>query len=158
MMLYTLATLPHILYLFIWRFPKAFEVCIGKRDPVRTTASLSLSLKVALVLYIFGSGLRDGRTMDFINDIGVSNICFIGFGQVLNGLVFFRLGERGIFYGNKFGHNMVWVTAFPFNVFYHPQYLGAVLSLVGLCPLVSLAFIQYSCMLYSATALVETYM
>ena len=156
-MLYTLATLPHIFYLFIWRFPKAFETCIGGRDPVRVTASLSLSLKIALVVYAFGSGLSDGRIVDFVSGMGVSNLCLIGCGQILNGLAFYRLGERGIFYGNKFGQGVVWVTAFPFNVFSHPQYLGAILTLIGFYPFVSLEFVLYSCMLYGATTWVETY-
>ena len=156
-MLYTLAALPHMIYFFIWRFPKAFETCIGRRDPVKTTACLSLSLKTALVLHIFGTGLMNGQTVSFVSGIGGLSLCAIGCGQLLNGLVFYRLGERGVFYGNKFGHHVPWVNGFPFNVFPHPQYLGAVLSLVGLYPLVSWEFVLYSCMLYGATACVETY-
>jgi len=156
-MLYTLATLPHVFYLFIWRFPKAFEKCIGGRDPVRATACLSLSLKTALILYMLGAGLRDGQTVDYITGIGGVSLCLIGCGQLLNGLVFYRLGERGVFYGNKFGRRVPWVNGFPFNVFPHPQYLGAVLSMMGFYPLVSWEFVAYSCLLYGGTAWVETH-
>lgn len=52
-------------------------------------------------------------------------------GQLLNGGVFYRLGEIGVFYGNKFGYQVPWCREFPFSVFRHPQYAGALLSIWG---------------------------
>lgn len=52
-------------------------------------------------------------------------------GQVLNLSVFRRLGRTGVFYGNRFGHEVPWVRGFPFSVARHPQYLGTAISIWG---------------------------
>jgi methylene-fatty-acyl-phospholipid synthase len=53
-------------------------------------------------------------------------------GQLLSAAVFRKLGNAGVFYGNRLGHELPWVTGFPFNVVRHPQYVGTVLSIWGL--------------------------
>jgi phosphatidyl-N-methylethanolamine N-methyltransferase len=55
----------------------------------------------------------------------------IGVGQILNFLVFVKLGRSGVFYGIRFGHDIPWVDAFPFSLIKHPQYVGAALSVWG---------------------------
>ncbi|HVO70401.1 MAG TPA: methyltransferase, partial [Aggregatilineaceae bacterium] len=55
----------------------------------------------------------------------------IVFGQILNLGVFYRLGKVGVFYGNRFGHQVSWCRKFPFSWFKHPQYTGALLSIWG---------------------------
>jgi methylene-fatty-acyl-phospholipid synthase len=45
--------------------------------------------------------------------------------------VFRRLGEVGVFYGNRFGYDVPWSEQFPFSVLKHPQYVGATLSIWG---------------------------
>lgn len=52
-------------------------------------------------------------------------------GQILSTLVFYRLGRVGIFFGDRLGYRVPWCRAFPFSVFAHPQYVGAVLSVWG---------------------------
>jgi len=56
---------------------------------------------------------------------------FLIFGQALNFGVFYRLGILGVFYGNHFGHEIPWCRDFPFSVFDHPQYVGALASIWG---------------------------
>ncbi len=53
-------------------------------------------------------------------------------GQILNASVFYRLGAVGVFFGARLGYEIPWCRAFPFSVFSHPQYVGAVLSIWGL--------------------------
>ena len=53
------------------------------------------------------------------------------FGQVLSFGVFYRLGSPGVFYGNRFGHEIPWCRQFPFSLFDHPQYVGALASIWG---------------------------
>jgi methylene-fatty-acyl-phospholipid synthase len=55
----------------------------------------------------------------------------IAIGQVFNIGVFYRLGSNGVFYGNRFGFEITWNSAFPFSLLKHPQYVGAVLSIWG---------------------------
>ncbi|MBV8452389.1 MAG: hypothetical protein JOZ29_08970 [Deltaproteobacteria bacterium] len=52
-------------------------------------------------------------------------------GQGLNLGVFYRLGASGVFYGSRFGHEIPWCREFPFSLFNHPQYIGAVASIWG---------------------------
>ncbi len=52
-------------------------------------------------------------------------------GQVLNVSVFYRLGEVGVFYGNRFGYQIPWCNEFPFSLLKHPQYVGTLLSIWG---------------------------
>lgn len=56
----------------------------------------------------------------------------IAVGQLLNLSVFYRLGRTGVFYGNRFGHDVPWIRSFPFSVCPHPQYLGTAISIWGL--------------------------
>jgi len=53
------------------------------------------------------------------------------FGQGLNLGVFYRLGSMGVFYGGRFGHQIPWCREFPFSLFDHPQYVGALASIWG---------------------------
>lgn len=55
----------------------------------------------------------------------------IALGQLLNFSVFRRLGNVGVFYGAQFDYSVPWVSGFPFSLFRHPQYLGALLSIWG---------------------------
>jgi phosphatidyl-N-methylethanolamine N-methyltransferase len=52
-------------------------------------------------------------------------------GQVLNWSVFYRLGMVGVFYGDRLGYRVPWCYGFPFSMFLHPQYVGAVLTIWG---------------------------
>src|SRR5262249_1797942 len=56
----------------------------------------------------------------------------LGLGQGLNLAVFERLGYAGAFYSNEFCGTTQRVQSFPFSLFKHPQYVGAVLSIWGL--------------------------
>jgi hypothetical protein len=39
----------------------------------------------------------------------------IAIGQTLNAGVFYQLGSVGVFYGNRFGHDVEWCRGFPFR-------------------------------------------
>ena len=52
-------------------------------------------------------------------------------GQILSGLVFYRLGRVTVFFGDRLGHEATWCEAFPFSVLRHPQYVGTVMTIWG---------------------------
>ena len=56
----------------------------------------------------------------------------LGFGQLLNVMVWYKIGIVGVCYGCKFGRNVPWCTDFPYSHFAHPQYLGAILTVWGM--------------------------
>ena len=54
-------------------------------------------------------------------------------GQTLNFAMYATIGNAGVYYGFKLGRPVPWATAFPFNVgLRHPQYVGVVLTILGL--------------------------
>jgi phosphatidyl-N-methylethanolamine N-methyltransferase len=60
-----------------------------------------------------------------------TGLTLIAIGQVFNIGVFYRLGNEGVFYGNRFGYDIAWIYSFPFSMLSHPQYVGTVLSIWG---------------------------
>ena len=55
--------------------------------------------------------------------------------------VYQLLGESGTYYGVRFGKNIPWVSEFPFGYIKDPQYVGSILSLVGLLCWVPLKYV-----------------
>jgi len=136
-----LLSLERICYLRIWRNPEAFRAScmrapvIHAREPVNALRYLFYGFKLlqcAVFIgwcYIHGDGqlvaLAGGR---FANLLGAALIMI---GQLLNLSVFYRLGNVGVFYGNKFGYPVPWNPKFPFSIIDHPQYVGALLTIWG---------------------------
>jgi len=42
------------------------------------------------------------------------------------------LGLDGVYYGTRFGKQIPWVTEWPYSAMSDPQYIGCILTLVGL--------------------------
>merc|ERR1719193_27778 len=79
-------------------------------------------------------------------------IVLFAIGSVLNGIVYRKLGNEGVYYGFKLGHTIPWVSSFPFNCMRHPQYIGAVLaSTVYWREVLALLLVQVTAYLYTAT-------
>ena len=57
----------------------------------------------------------------------------VALGQTLNAAMMKAIGVRGVYYGCKFGYTVPWCSGFPFNIpgMRHPQYVGALLTLIG---------------------------
>lgn len=136
-----LLSFERLCYLWIWRAPEAFRDWCGylgiihSRDPVDSLRLLFYGFKAlqcAVFLgwcFIYSNGALlplSGSAVSFSLGAGL-----IVFGQILNLSVFYRLGKVGVFYGNRFGHQIPWCQRFPFSWFKHPQYMGVLLSIWG---------------------------
>ena len=67
-----------------------------------------------------------------LNLMAYIDILLLILGQALNFGVYHSLGRDGVYYGERFGEKIPWVTGFPYNLgFPHPQYLGCILSILG---------------------------
>jgi methylene-fatty-acyl-phospholipid synthase len=136
-----LLSLERICYLWIWRDPDGFRALCNRfavaqiREPVDVLRDLFCCFKVLQCTvfvgwcYLHGNGLLlplDGTPLSLSLAVAL-----IVAGQSLNVSVFYRLGKVGVFYGNKFGYKVVWCRSFPFSIFEHPQYVGALLSIWG---------------------------
>jgi phosphatidyl-N-methylethanolamine N-methyltransferase len=136
-----LLALERVCYVWAWRYPRSFrEFCESPGlsllgPPVAALQKLFYGFKVIQLGVFFGWCLIFGQGR--LVAAGASVYAFvmggllIATGQVLNFSVFYRLGETGVFYGNRFGYEVPWSTEFPFSLVKHPQYLGAVMSIWG---------------------------
>lgn len=136
-----LLSLERICYLWIWRNPDAFQQWCARlkipssREPVDVLRLLFYGFKALQGLvfvgwcFIYGNGALFPLSGS-VGSLGLGTALIV-VGQTLNLSVFYRLGKVGVFYGNKFGHQILWCKKFPFTWFNHPQYTGALLSIWG---------------------------
>lgn len=135
-----LLSVERLAYIFIWRNPSAFKRwslhrASGVGGPVELLAILFAAFKVIQIAVFVGWHLTfgDGTLWPQSRDPKViaAGALLVALGQALNVSVFKRLGKVGVFYGNKFGHDIAWCRKFPFTWFEHPQYVGTVLAIWG---------------------------
>jgi methylene-fatty-acyl-phospholipid synthase len=136
-----LLALERLTYWYVWTYPDAFAAWVrGRpvgldRDPVRALRSLFVLFKIIQVAVLVGWCIRFGQSWVPVPQapwgVFVLGVLVLAFGQVLNFSVMARLGNEGVFYGNRFGRPVAWQTGFPFSLLPHPQYLGAALSVWG---------------------------
>jgi len=136
-----LLSVERICYVWAWRYPESFRTFCRYRavsmlgSPVAVLQNLFYSFKGIQLLVLLGWCLILGHgslippgTNAFAFTLGG---ILIATGQFLNVSVFYRLGEVGVFYGNRFGYEIPWCSDFPFSILKHPQYVGALLSIWG---------------------------
>jgi Phospholipid methyltransferase len=127
-------------YLAVWRAPDAFRRAIATwagpdADPVAALANVFVGFKVLQAVVFAGWCLIYGRGDLFPPGRGLAPLLAGGglvvAGQLLNAAVFAKLGTIGVFYGNRFGHEVRWRSGFPFSWLRHPQYVGTVATIWG---------------------------
>ena len=91
-----------------------------------------------------------------------ATIALVAVGQSLNFGIYRAIGIDGVYYGIKLGKRVPWVTGFPFSVCPHPQYVGSVMTILGLAALLWNhapqglgVIVVYWASLYVVTAVVE---
>jgi methylene-fatty-acyl-phospholipid synthase len=129
-------------HVLVWRHPEGFEALCRHRlvaplgDAVdvlqRAFCGFKLIQGAVFVAWCFvfdDAGPVPTPTTDALALVAGGLLC--AFGQALNVSVFATLGKIGVFYGNRFGHEVPWQAGFPCSAFPHPQYLGAALTVWG---------------------------
>ncbi len=132
--------LERIFYVWLSRWPDQFRAAWGARGPSADRLATALvgswfcafKLIQAGVFVWWCLAFGQGRLTAAQGEPAVIGAVAIGLGQALNFSVFYRLGSIGVFYGGELGRALPRVQGFPFSVFKHPQYVGAVLSIWGL--------------------------
>lgn len=133
-----LLALERLAYVAISRWPGALDQwCVRlapRLDRVDAVLGLFVLFKLLQGTVFLGWHLVHGPVPEESVDPLVAwlGAACIVVGQFLNVAVFQRLGRIGVFYGDRFGHDVPWCTAFPFSWLSHPQYAGAVLTIWGL--------------------------
>lgn len=159
---------PHILYAFIWIWPSLWKQAF-KQKSSDVLANVAVALKVAQgsACLLWLAKRRSGDMCLDLTNVDAWRLtafaALFGVGQVLNVTTYHALGKAGVYYGSKLGHDIPWVSGFPFSVVPHPQYLGSVMSLWGIGAVFS-SFdrhvwnvVLFWTALYCATALIEDF-
>ncbi len=128
-------------YWYVWNHPQCFAARIHRwprltrSDPVLALQRLFYGFKAIQSAVLFGWCIWfGGDWLPLPTAPGMAlllGVLAILIGQVLNFSVMWRLGQQGVFYGNRFGRPVEWQTGFPFSLLPHPQYFGALLSVWG---------------------------
>jgi methylene-fatty-acyl-phospholipid synthase len=129
-------------YAWICQRPDAFRAVARSArgaldtDPTQWVLALFCAFKLIQLAVVAGWCLHFGAITGWPDNrgtaAGVVGAALLLCGQTLNLSVFLRLGRVGVFYGDRLGHSPPWRDGFPFSLFEHPQYVGAVLSIWGL--------------------------
>jgi len=136
-----LLSIERIAYIAVWRWPRRFEQVVRSlpgglaADPVDALGRLFVFFKFLQAAVFAGWCWHFAGGFPWPTAapaVLVLATLLVGIGQILNFSVFRRLGKVGVFYGTRFGRNVPWCDAFPFNVLNHPQYVGTVLSIWGI--------------------------
>lgn len=126
-------------YVWIARAPRSFQRWCARPlvarlgEPVAVVRALFIAFKVLQALVFAGwcLALGDGSPVVF-HWAGVAvGLVLAAAGQTLSTLVFYRLGQVGIFFGDRLGYEVAWCRTFPFSALAHPQYVGAVMTIWG---------------------------
>ena len=150
MNLFGLVFLSHLVYGGVWIFPNAYKSYCDmiNRNDVNVLAYISGFIKMFQFLEI------STKYTFVVNHWGVLLVIM---GQLLNGMVYLKLGIPGVYYGGRLGYKIPWITEFPYNFYPDPQYLGAKLTLMGaavMCPqFINLAV--FWAILYDVTGIIE---
>lgn len=135
-------SLERVSYVWIARNPGVFRAICARPtlrwlgEPVAIVRKLFCGFKLVQLsvfigwCYLFGEGSLLPADPDVVA-LAVGSALLVA-GQILNVSVFYRLGAVGVFYGDRLGYEVPWCRAFPFTLFAHPQYVGAVVSIWGL--------------------------
>ena len=134
-----LLALERACYVWIARAPRSFcrwcawPAVARLGEPIAVVGALFLAFKALQSAVFAGWCLAHG---DFpgLSDSGAAVAMGAGLivvGQILNVMVFYRLGRIAIFFGDRLGYDVAWCQAFPFSVLAHPQYVGTVLTIWG---------------------------
>ena len=159
-MLYFITSLSHILYFYVWNFTDSY-IKISyylQTTPLFLITFISIIQKSLQYSIIINYSIKNKTLIPYIENFNIINFLLIIIGQILNFAVYYKIGIIGVYYGNKFGYNLPWISTFPFNIrLKNPQYIGCILTLIGMYPLLSIEYIIYSSSLYQITAYIENY-
>jgi len=175
---YLIMASPHMLYAYVWTSPVLYQrfcsLCnrvLGKSwNAVEwfewTAHVIKIVQTVTFITWYFTCGSLPALDQ-WVSFKSVFGIALLAFGQYLNVLVYKLLGRDGVYYGSRLGRPVAWVTGFPFNSIPHPQYVGASVTFVGLCTLLSTpSHVQnglwwictFICLCYGMSSLIEQHL
>ncbi len=157
-MLYLVTSLSHLLYFFVWIFTNRFlYTCYYLHvKPLFLISSLSIIQKSLQIGTILNYSIEHNTLIPYIENFNIMNLSLLIIGQSLNTAVYNKLGLIGVYYGNRLGYELPYITTFPYNIgIKNPQYVGCVLTLCGLYPLIDINYLIYSSGLYCITTYIE---
>lgn len=135
-----LLALERACYVWIARAPRSFRQWCARpavahlAEPVNVVRALFLAFKVLQCAVFAAWCVAYGGSFPTVSDTPAAWVLggvLMLVGQILSGLVFYRLGRVAVFFGDRLGYEVAWCETFPFSVLAHPQYVGTVLTIWG---------------------------
>ncbi len=158
-MLYLITSFSHLFYYYIWNHREHFIFFAEHYNlsPIKLITYLGFTQKILQFIFIYLQSINNNTLIPYFENLNIGNIILIIIGQILNISVYYKLGTKGVYYGNIFGLNLPYINTFPYNIgIKNPQYTGCILTLCGLYPLISFEYIIYSSTLYHFTIYIES--
>lgn len=146
--LYFLLTFPHILYAIVWTQPTLIKKYVSN-VPYKINYCV-LIFRILTYIYV---GTYYTINLNYVIPF---LLCFV-VGQILNLSVYWQIGYRGVCYGIKYSKKIEWCYGFPFNIMNDPQYIGCVVSFIGLGLAYNLGMTSlYVAALYKISSMIES--
>lgn len=159
MILYLITSLSHILYFFVWDYTDNF-INLSRYlhiTPLLLIKYLSYLQKILQISLLINYTIQNNTLIPYLININPVNFSAIIIGQILNFSVYYKLGTKGVYYGNKFGYSLPYIKSFPYNIgIKDPQYTGCILTICGLYPAIPAQYIIYASSLYHITIYIES--
>jgi hypothetical protein len=131
------------LYTFVWVAPKLYTKMVSMIG----TGPMFEPIEFLFQGFVLCKGLQAGAFIQLYLRCGVppiwetsdfsiwqmtTGISMMAVGQILNMWIYAAIGKKGVYYGCRLGAKIPWVYGRPFSLCpYHPQYVGAVLTIFG---------------------------
>jgi hypothetical protein len=145
--MYTSLALNYAMYWFIYRKPNTFKD-IPQKDVIGTCYTFRIYQILSLI-----------PTEELKLNI---NVLVFLLGQLLNMSVYYKLGNKGVYYGRELtSRKFPMIMSFPYNVVpFHPQYVGTLLSLISYMTMITnplhLNYLKSWCIMVGLTILNES--
>ena len=140
-----------LFYTFIWFNPQQF-IKISEYFgylPYKLMYNISYVFYILTIIPFIINYIIPNFNQIF-NKLFSYGILLIIIGQFLNIYVYNKLGINGVYYGSKLGEKIIWIDDYIFNYIKHPQYIGCIMTVLG----ISLLINDYNCYLVCSSYII----
>jgi protein-S-isoprenylcysteine O-methyltransferase Ste14 len=124
---------PHILYIFAYHYGLSLQQWIPHHEFVSLSVLLRATSIVSTIWLFQETEFSTWEFYDWLSPFPfwMIGILMIFYGLKINMTVYNKLGVNGVYYACEMIQECKYVQGYPFNIFDHPMYMGAIMILMG---------------------------